>query len=183
MYSRKNIRLDHKNYLGQTAIFVTLCCYRRRPHFTSSALCLSTLEILRETATTRNFAVHAYCFMPDHLHQLVECLSPDSDFLNFMQALRVRSTRHFSNSNRMPLWQRYFFDHILRETDAFESVCLYIWANPVRAGLTRRRGEFPFAGSYTRDLPSTCPTQSCWQPSKTKKGPSQKMAPTRSPLL
>jgi len=85
MYSHKNIRLHAKNYLGQVAVFVTLCCYDRRSHFGAPPFCLTTIEILRDAATTRSFAVHAYCFMPDHLHLLVEGLDGESDFLNFIK--------------------------------------------------------------------------------------------------
>src|SRR2546421_6203143 len=178
MPSRKTVRLDPKNYSGQIAIFVTLCCYQRRRHFENVGLCRRILEILRETAASRDFAVHAYCLMPDHLHLLVEGLSPISDFLNFIQAFKVRSSRAFHKSDDSQLWQRYFFDHVLRKTEAFESVCLYIWANPVRAGLAKQLGEYEFAGSFTRKIPRTCQMENPWRPPQKQKGPSRKMAPT-----
>ena len=177
MPTRKTIRLNPKNYIGQTAIFVTLCCHERRRYFENANLCRSTLEILRETSSTRSFAVHASCFMPDHIHLLVEGLSPNSDFLNFMKTFKLRSTRRFLGSDNSPLWQRYFFDHILRKTDAYESVCLYIWSNPIRTGLARELGEHPFAGSFTRQILQTCENENSWQPPKSQKGPSRKIGP------
>ena len=179
MYSHKNIRLHAKNYLGQVAVFVTLCCYDRRSHFGAPPFCLTTIEILRDAATTRSFAVHAYCFMPDHLHLLVEGLDGESDFLNFIKTFRIRSSRHFMQSSGSPLWQKKFFDHILRSSGSIDSVALYIWLNPVRAGLAANLGEYPFAGSFTRPLRQAFLTQRTWVPPKTAKSPPQKAASTR----
>jgi putative transposase len=179
MNPRKIIRLSAKNYLGQTAIFVTLCCLERRRHFEHADSCLATLEILRETSTTRDFALHAYCFMPDHLHLLVEGLSPTSDFLNFIKAFKLRSSRAFAGNHHATLWQDKFFDHILRKPDAYESVCLYIWMNPVRAGLAARLGDYPFAGSFTRQILGFPSNITPWCPPKSR-GPLRKAGPTKT---
>jgi putative transposase len=168
MYSRRIIRLGPKNYSGQTAIFITLCCHRRSPHFTNHSVTNSTLELLRESAATRNFTLHAYCFMPDHLHVLAEGLSPSSNFLNFIKSFKLRSSRAFSKSHNGILWQDKFFEHILRKPDSFESVCLYIYMNPVRAGLAKNLGEFPLAGSLTRSIPSSIPSIPPWHPPGTR---------------
>ena len=178
MYSHKNIRLHAKNYLGQVAVFVTLCCYDRRSHFGAPPSCLATIEILRDAATTRSFAVLAYCFMPDHLHLLVEGRGANSDFLNFIKTFKLRSTRSFAQSSDSPLWQKKFFDHILRSSESIDSVALYIWLNPVRAGLAKNMGEYPFAGSLTSQLPRTWPAQIIWTPPKIAKSPPQKAAST-----
>src|SRR5882724_4365540 len=178
MYSHKNIRLHLKNYVGQTAVFATLCCFERRPNFERSESCSATSQILREAAASRNFAVHAYCFMPDHLHLLVEGRGANSDFLNFIKTFKLRSTRSFAQSSDSPLWQKKFFDHILRSSESIDSVALYIWLNPVRAGLAKNMGEYPFAGSLTSQLPRTWPAQIIWTPPKIAKSPPQKAAST-----
>jgi len=177
MYSRKIIRLEPKNYSGQTAIFVTLCCHRRRPHFSNHSVTNSTLELLRDTAATRDFALHAYCFMPDHLHLLIEGSSPSCDFLNFIKAFKLRSSRIFARNHFTPLWQDKFFEHILRRAESLESVCLYIWANPIRAGLATALGDYPFAGSFTRQLLCSRSNRKPWCP-PTSRGPLRKAGPT-----
>jgi len=178
MYLHRNIRLHARNYWGQTAIFATLCCFERQSHFLRSDACLATAEILREAAASRRFVIHAYCFMPDHLHLLVEGLDRDSDFLNFMKTFRIRSSRRFTRSSVSLLWQKKFFDHILRASESLESVALYIWLNPIRAGLAKNLGEYPFAGSFSRWMPHTCPIQNIWAPPKSEKSPPQKAAST-----
>jgi hypothetical protein len=43
-------------------------------------------------------------------------------------------------------------DRILRDDEATTAVARYVLENPVRAGLARRVGEYPFAGSDVYDL-------------------------------
>ena len=54
---------------------------------------------------------------------------------------------------REPLWQRSYFDRTLRREDALPQLIGYVIANPVRAGLTQRTGDYPHWGSevWTRE--------------------------------
>lgn len=45
------------------------------------------------------------------------------------------------------LWQRYFYEHVLRDEETTESAVRYVLANPVRAGLAKEPGKYPFVGS------------------------------------
>jgi putative transposase len=45
-----------------------------------------------------------------------------------------------------PLWQRGFFDHVLRGDESYAQRCDYVRANPVRAGLVNDPDAWPFAG-------------------------------------
>ena len=42
------------------------------------------------------------------------------------------------------MWARSFHDHALRRDENLLTVARYIVANPIRAGLVRRVGEYPF---------------------------------------
>ncbi|HEY2547149.1 MAG TPA: transposase [Candidatus Acidoferrum sp.] len=155
MYHHKNIRLSPSNYQGKASYFVTLCCHDRQVTFSNPANCVHLLEILRATSASRSFAIHAYCIMPDHVHLLAEGLEPHSDLLNFLKTLKLKSSRAFSSHLNHPLWQKKYYDHILRPNESPDSVAWYIWLNPVRAGLATHPAEFPFAGSFTTTIPKT----------------------------
>ena len=49
------------------------------------------------------------------------------------------------------LWQKKYYDHILRTNERWESVACYIWLNPVRKGLCKRAEDWPYSGSFTVD--------------------------------
>jgi len=110
----KNIRLPESDYRGQQFHFITICCHERRRTFLDPARCKWLLDILRTEAPTRNFAVHAYCVMPDHFHFLAEGTSVSSDLLRFMKSFKIKSSRLYQRQTQQILWQKKFFDHILR---------------------------------------------------------------------
>jgi hypothetical protein len=44
------------------------------------------------------------------------------------------------------LWQREFFDHILRSNESYAEKWNYVRENPVRAGLVQSADDWPYAG-------------------------------------
>jgi len=80
----------------------------------------------------------AFCVMPDHVHWLVR-LMPGSDLSGLVG--RVKG----SSSRAIPLlrWQRGFHDHAVRDDERLRALARYIVANPVRAGVVQRVGEYP----------------------------------------
>ena len=170
-FPRKNIRLPAENYIGPRIYFVTICCRDRRPLLAGAAIVSAILPHLRELATRHQFAVHAYCFMPDHLHLLLEGLHTDSNLLAFVHDFKQRTA--FDHQKRFAehrpsftqnLWQSKFYDHILRHADALEDVAWYIWMNPVRAGLCDAPSSFRFSGSFTSAANLLTPPNPSWLP-------------------
>jgi len=102
--------------------------------------------------------------MPDHFHVLVEGIAPDSDLLLFIRNFKQQSTRAFSGGNGVPLWQKKFYDHILRTKDSPEAVAWYIWMNPVRKGLCAQPDQYPYSGSLTRDWKKCVQPAEIWVP-------------------
>ncbi len=93
------------------------------------------------------FAVLAYCFMPDHLHLLVEAEAEDADLMKFAHAMKQRTGYEYRRVSTDSLWQKGCFDHVLRDDEVMPVVAKYILANPVRGGLCTESGDYPFAGS------------------------------------
>ena len=132
---RINIRLPGLNYVGRGTHFVTLCCQDRRRVFLNSEYAREIVENLRKFAEQTDFAVHAYCVMPDHVHALVEGISDGSNLISFVKIFKqVTAFRYKARMGRR-LWQQAYYDHILRPSDLLDGVAWYIWLNPVRAGL------------------------------------------------
>ena len=49
-----------------------------------------------------------------------------------------------------PIWQRGFFDHLLRSVDSYGQKWNYVRENPVRAGLVAKPEDWPYAGEIVR---------------------------------
>ena len=49
-----------------------------------------------------------------------------------------------------PIWQRGFFDHLLRSAESYGQKWNYVRENPVRAGLVAQPEDWPYAGEIIR---------------------------------
>ena len=107
------------------------------------------IRSLRELADRHGFLVHAYCVMPDHLHFLIEGRSGTSTLIEFVTRYKQRTTHEFGGQLRGRLWQRYFYDHIVRREEDLGAIAWYIWMNPVRKQLAATSEEYAWWGSFT----------------------------------
>ena len=144
----KSIRLASINYVGYRRYFVTICCFRRQKVFSDPRQCRDVMALLESESAGRCFSVLAYRLMPDHLHFLAEGLDAGSDLLHFLKSFKIKSSRSYALRGRGALWQRGYYEHILRPCEPVESVAWYVWMNPVRTGLVSKAQEYPFSGSF-----------------------------------
>lgn len=173
---RKKIRLSEPRYLGPNAYFLTMCTHNRAARFRQRALVAELLALLQDCAHVHRFDVSAYCFMPDHLHLLSAGREESSNLLLFMRAFKQRSGFFFGRRER--LWQKNYYDHILRPQDHWEAVAWYIWMNPVRKGLCDGPEDWPFSGSFTLDWPRLFAPAKGWVPPWRVERPGMKPGPT-----
>ena len=142
------------SYVGVHRYSLTFCTDRRIPHFVDQAIVYLVLTQIVRAAEEHGFAVVAYCFMPDHLHLLVEGQSDDSDCKRFIARAKQYSGFYFAKVHGGTLWQRYGFEHVLRDDEVTLVVARYIVQNPIRAGLVERIEDYPYVGSLAFTLPA-----------------------------
>lgn len=140
-------RIRGFEYRGLHRYSLTICAHGRRRPFTDRATVIDVLEEIQDAARICRFRMHAYCFMPDHLHLLVESESETSDLCRFVSRWKQRTGFNYSRRTGTRLWQVGFFDHVLRSDESTRRHALYVVDNPIRAGLVRSVGEYPFAWS------------------------------------
>ncbi len=145
-------RLRGFNYRGFHRYFLTFCTFHRRRRFTGPATVGVALDQILRAAAREQFAVAAYCFMPDHLHLLVQGMSEDAEVRRFIKLAKQFSGHAFSQASGEHLWQRYGYERVLRGDEQTLAVARYILENPVRAGLAECPGEYPFSGSPAHSM-------------------------------
>ena len=89
--------------------------------------------------------------MPDHLHLLVEGTSDAANLVAFAHGLKQRTAYRYRRGHDEALWQKGYYEHVIRDDEATLDVARYILANPVRAGLVLEPHDHPFSGSLTFD--------------------------------
>lgn len=146
-------RLDPRAYIGVRQYFLTICTHQRRRHFADADTVALVLEQFLHAAVSERFAVLVYCFMPDHVHAIVEAQSDGADLKHFVRFAKQHSGFAFSRVAGRRLWQEGYFDHVVRSDESLPGVIRYIIDNPVRAVLVTTPSEYPHWGSqvYSRD--------------------------------
>ncbi len=138
-----------------------MCTDNRCCHFAEIAIGKRACAQLLETAARWAVEAIAYCFMPDHLHCVVEGKTATANSRKFADVFRQVSGFHFESERS--LWQEGYFDHVLRQEDDTRAVVKYIVLNPVRAGLCADPRDYPLLGSSRFEL-SELLTAADWYP-------------------
>src|SRR5262245_732592 len=108
-------RLDGFSFLGRYRYFLTTCTFDRRRTFGSHEHAVGTIDQFLTTAHRQEFAVLAYCLMPDHLHVLAEGKGDGSDFRRFVKLAKQRSGANYALRTGEPLWQKGYHERVLRQ--------------------------------------------------------------------
>ena len=123
--------------------FVTACAHRRRKLLAINPVHVALIEFANRAHDEYGIAVGRYVIMPDHLHVFV-CGSDDFELGRWIGMLKQFLAKEIDVRN--PVWQRGFFDHILRNDESYGQKWNYVRENPVRAGLVTRAADWPYAG-------------------------------------
>lgn len=85
--------------------------------------------------------------MPDHLHLFCAPTKfPHTPLKDWMKFWRADATRHWPHVFEKPIWQKDFFDRQLRSGESYSEKWMYVWQNPVKAGLAQRTEDWTFCG-------------------------------------
>ena len=146
--------------------FVTICTARRRKVLANEIVHCAVTEY-GERGVDRNVALGRYVIMPDHIHLFVRG-GPDFRLGLWVRGLKrvvaaaVTGGREGSGGSKVLrpassdggsyagrshiIWQRGFFDHLLRNSESYAQKWNYVRENPVRAGLAANAEDWPYAG-------------------------------------
>lgn len=85
----------------------------------------------------------AWVLMPDHLHWLIAL--QQGSISNLMRRIKGRSAKRINELTKRQgkFWQDGFHDRALRREEDVLPAARYIVANPLRAGLVNRAGDYP----------------------------------------
>jgi putative transposase len=146
-------RLSGFSYVGRYSYSLEFTTDGRRTTFVEGSVVRLVLQQILRAGAEERFSIITYCFMPDHLHLIVEGLGDDSDCKAYIQAAKQFSGYYFKQAMGRRLWERYGYDRVIRDDMERALTIRYLLANPVRAGLVDHPALYPFLGSqrYTVD--------------------------------
>ena len=105
------------------------------------------------------FVIHGWVVLPDHLHCVIELPPDDADFavrwrlikMSFSKSLPPTERRSKVRMNRgeRGIWQRRYWEHLIRDEADFCAHMDYVHINPVKHGLVRQVREWPYSTFHT----------------------------------
>jgi putative transposase len=145
-FRRNSLRLRGFDYASLRSHFVTIVTEHRQTFFNDSRIADATIETLLTLREKYHFNLYSYCLMPDHFHALIGIGESGMTLGRICGDFKSLSTRKFWQFYDGKLWQRQFFEHVIRnETDFLETV-EYIRENPVKAKLVTNWNDWRYTG-------------------------------------
>ena len=154
VHRRKSIRLRDYDYAQDGAYFVTLVTHRRSLLF--GEVIEGTMRLNRAGHLIANtwqwlsnrypfVSLDSYIVMPNHLHGIIVIAdqpsggsrtapTPRKPLGWLVGAFKTVTTRQFNATEStpgQPLWQRNFYERVIRNADELDRVGEYIVANPL----------------------------------------------------
>jgi putative transposase len=137
-------RLRIGRYAEQNRIYLlTANTLKREPVFRDYRLGRLVVNHFRQ-AQSEGFADSlAWVVMPDHFHWLIQLQK--GTLAQLMCQAKSLSTRAVNSvlGRTGSLWQQGFHDHALRKEEDLVKLARYVVANPLRAGLVEKLGDYP----------------------------------------
>ncbi|MCI0443048.1 transposase [bacterium] len=166
-FNRKSHRKEDYDYSGPGWYFVTVCTFQSRSIFgdiENGTMILNSFGRILEkewyasTKLRKNLTTDAFVIMPNHFHGIIvinedesgQSLSSNSDRKNItlgtivgeIKARTTKRIRETSEDSNLQVWQRSFYDIIIRNERSINLMRLYIQSNPIMWTVDHENPEF-----------------------------------------
>ena len=153
-------------------MFFTVVTDRRLPILASPVAVDLLRSAFRETMQRHPFTIDAIVVLPDHLHSIWTLPPGDTRFALRWSAIKAAFTRAYvgaggaeaprSGSRRKRgergVWQRRFWDHVIRDDDDFGRHLDYVHYNPLKHGLVSCPHDWPYSSFHRHVRDGTYPS-------------------------
>jgi len=158
IYNRKSLRLQNYDYSRPGYYFVTICVYQNRKIFgnivgagpcAGPKLNLNKFGLMVQSIWSDipkfypNIEIGEFVVMPNHFHGIViisenngrtQGSAPTLPLPDIIQRFKSLTTTRYCHMTNLStkLWQRNYYDHIIRNEQSLRQICLYIKNNPAK---------------------------------------------------
>ena len=128
-------------------------------------LLVDRIEALRaaveQTRRRYPFEIDAFVVLPDHIHAILTLPPEDADFSTRWRLIKTRFAKALPKQERLSavriarnergIWQRRFWEQLIRDGADYAKHVEYCYINPVKHGLVTRVQDWPHS-SFHRDV-------------------------------
>ena len=149
---------DYRRYRieGGTYFFTVNLAERNRTLLTEHIGILR--EAFREVKEAHPFKIDAIVILPDHLHTIWTLPNGDHDFSQRWRQIKSAFSREIAKEERISqsrlrkqergIWQRRFWEHVVRDKEDFNRHVDYIHINPVKHGYVKKVADWPYSSFH-----------------------------------
>jgi putative transposase len=148
--------------------FFTLVTHRRIKIFAQSENVELLRQAFRKVKERHPFKIDAFVLLPDHLHCIWTLPQGDADFSTRWRLIKSDFSRQIGavgwveernptktttsasrlRKNEKPIWQRRFWEHLIRNHEDLRRHVEYIHFNPVKHGLTKTPDDWEYSSFH-----------------------------------
>jgi putative transposase len=147
-----NLMNIRRYYFPEQIVFITQVVKERKKIFNKPENIILLKKIIHNVKVLHHFSMLAYVFLPDHFHILIRPTG-QSDFSQIMHSIKLNFTRAYKHrscyTDTLKLWQKRFWDHVIRDEKDLENHIHYIHYNPVRHGYTDDISAWEYSSYYS----------------------------------
>ncbi len=144
--------------MGATYFF-TVVTYRRQRFLCDEPVRVALREAIQETRLSCPFVIDGWVLLPDHLHCIWTLPPDDADFSKRWALIKRFVTNRCGPAllrnewmneskrrrNESTVWQRRFWEHMIRDETDYIRHLDYLHYNPVKHGLVTMVKDWPFS--------------------------------------
>ena len=135
--------------LAESTYFITSVTHQRRKWFLNPDLAQIVVDQWKHYANAYEFALDAYCVMPDHCHLVLNVGTKKtiSQILHAVDSyIATLINQPVGNRTKTKIWQGGSWDEIIRNEEMYWQKVAYTLLNPWRAGLVKEPlDSYPFS--------------------------------------
>ena len=124
---------------------LTVVTAGRAPIFVEHEAAAAACRCFNDPAVLPDARMLAWVLMPDHAHWLLQ-LGEREPLYRVVSRIKTISAERVNAARKRQghVWSRAYHDRALRSDEDVLTVARYIVANPLRAGLVRNIGQYPY---------------------------------------
>lgn len=135
--------------------FFTVALLQRR----GNDLLTREIDLLRnvvaDVRARHPFRIHGWVVLPDHMHCIIELPPEDADFATRLRLIKIGFSKGVAKTERRSavrirrgergIWQRRFWEHLIRDDADHCAHMDYVHINPLKHGLVERIVDWPYS--------------------------------------
>jgi putative transposase len=112
-------------------------------------------NVVRSVRSRHSFHIHGWVVLPEHLHCVIELPPGDADFATRWRLIKMNFSKALPKTERLSavraargergIWQRRYWEHLIRDDADMQAHMDYVHFNPVKHGWAKHVADWPYS--------------------------------------